>query len=162
MENKTLKDWQKIVIDYIESHDDFAHTESMMGCSDYERNMLSRIRVGLPSGEGHTFLSAKIACSYPTLFIYKDMQHWREICQNGQIHEDDLHPKTSLVSSFEISHDIFASYDKSNRLEELKNKFIDKKVILIDDATEITESFPRVVEWIFSVVNPEQSIVLLG
>lgn len=160
--NKDLNSWQKSIIDLIEKHEDFVNTEEMLNLSDFDRNRASRIHVSLPKGEGHTFLAAYIACVYPTMFIYKDMVHWKEVCKNGKITEDNLNPRTSLVSAYEISHDIFASYDKSNHLNELKKRLVDKKVVLIDNATEIFENFPRVIEWIMTVTNPESSIVLLG
>jgi hypothetical protein len=162
MNDTTLRDWQQSIISLINKHEDFVNTEEMLNMSDFDRNRESRIHVSLPRGQGHTFLAAYMACLYPTLFIYKDMPHWKEICKNGKIKEDNLNPKTSLISAYEISHDIFASYDKSNHLQELKKKFDDKKVILIDNATEITESFPRVIEWIMTITNPDSAIVLLG
>jgi len=156
----TLKPWQKLVIDYIEKHEDFVNSGELLSLSNYEKNLNSRVQMGLPKGEGQTFLAAYLACIYPSALIYKDMAHWKDIKNSYKMNDNDIHKDTLLISAFEIDHCILSSMGKNSRLNEIKEKVANKKVVVIDNATEIMETFPRLIEWLFTVSNG--IVILLG
>jgi hypothetical protein len=156
-----LKPWQQIVIDEIDKHEEFINSDAFLSLSDYNKNRLSRVHISLPKGSGHTFIAAYIACKYPTAFIYKDMEHWKEICKHSKVDENQLNKNSCVISAYEISHDIFCQTPGNySSLNDISKKVADKQVVVIDNATEIIDMFPRVIEWLFTVSTGV--IVLLG
>ena len=162
MENIKLKTWQKEIIDTIENYEDFIGQENMQGLSEYEKNEASSVYVRFPKGSGHSFLTSYISCNYPSVIIYEDIENWKNILKCGKVEETNIHPETSLVSIYEISHEILSTFRKDGGfyLDRVKSKMIDKKVVVIDNATSMMRRFPQVVDFLFNFCKGQ--IVLLG
>ena len=75
-DEKILRPWQKVVVDFIDKHEEFVETEDLQSLSDYDINHASCVTMSLPKYSGHTTMTAYIAANYPTVVIYKNMKHW--------------------------------------------------------------------------------------
>jgi len=163
--NVTLLKWQEVVISEINGYDDFIGAEALQALGDYEQNCNSMIQVSLRKGAGHTFLTGHIAKKYPSCVIYCNLEHYHDIELLAGIHEgDEWHEDTKFLSVYELRHDLLLSSKAEwigGRLEELKQKIIDKKVIVIDKATFVKERCREVVDYICQV-SQNAAIVLLG
>ena len=161
-----LNDWQKIIVNNINSYEDFVGEQDMVAINSYEQNRMSKIQVCLRRASGHTALTGYIAKTYPSLVIYWDLNHYKEI-EHVTDFEDDVDNwdnGTEFLSIYELRHDIILS-NKSDvikeGLEKVKLKFKDKKVIVLDRASQVLGRWPEIVEFIYSV-SEGSAIVLLG
>ena len=90
------------------------------------------------------------------------MEQWKDTLEISKIKDTDLHKEMIPVSLSEIGYSLFDLYkgNKTNEIERLKSKIQSKKVIVIDNAAEVCESYPQVIEWLFNISTG--IIILLG
>lgn len=135
-----LKDWQKVVLDLIEEHEDLVNSEEYVSLSDYSKNDLTKIKISLPRGSGHTFLVSYLAVKKSAVIIYRDLEHYhiiRKYIDDIVSKEKETYDvnKTVFLSVFELYH-MLAEKDESN-INRIKNKMQDKEVIVIDGASKL-------------------------
>ena len=154
-EKLELQPWQTVFRDLIDSHEDLVAGEEYQSLSDYDINRLTCISMCLPKGSGHTTMTAYIAANYPAAVLYVNMEHWKEICSKSQIRMD-----VEPVSIYELHYAMLMGNDPRSSLsliEELKKKIQEKKVIVIDRASEL---LPGLKDWILTVARGV--VVFLG
>jgi hypothetical protein len=137
--NLKLREWQKVIVDCINSHEEFISEQSFQSLSDYEINKLSEIKGKFPRDYGHTTLAAYITANYPSLFIYANNEHLTEIQTIQSAFGLTMHKDTEVLSIFELlytlSHTASVRAKYYVNLDSIKNKFNNKKVVVIDKAT---------------------------
>lgn len=170
MDNFKLHSWQQVVIDHIESFDDLSGSEELISLSDYDRNRVMSLMISMPDKSGHTTLASFIAFKFPSVIIYTDVNHYKEIEVAARAFTDGkvlFDPQTSWISIYEIFHDMITvnkSKYQSDALIRLKERFgIDNnfgKVVAIDKGADIAVRHPEIVDWVYQVsAGP---VVLLG
>jgi len=170
--NFGLLDWQRSVIKVIDDYDELSGSEQMQELNHYDRAKSCAIRVCFPRRSGHTTLAVYLAKHYNASIIYTDTEHYREIdsqlIDNKYIElekpfKDANKYKSDMVSVYHIWHDIIRSrtdYKSAEGLNSLKNILSNKKVIVIDMASLITERYTEVLDWLYNITNG--IIVMLG
>jgi hypothetical protein len=128
--------WQKDVIAHIEEHEDRRDSEAFQGMPDFTLNKALGITIAFPRGTGHTFLANYIASQYPTLLVYSKMDHYKEVTGHFP-----LNPLTETISLYEI---FFSMYSNNNQhastdLVDVRKKFDDKKVVVIDKGLSVSD-----------------------
>jgi|TARA_Y100000310_G_scaffold344170_1_gene455513 hypothetical protein len=163
-----LKPWQQIVIDEIESYEDFVNAESIQSISDFEINRLALIQISLRKGEGHTFMTAYLAKKYAATVIYYNIDHYKDMEIVGEIGRhgsgEAFHPSSEFVSVFEMRHDILLSTKNewiAGKLNALKSKFSNKRLVVIDRGVSVTQQCPEIIDFICQTTQATP-IVLLG
>jgi hypothetical protein len=169
-----LRDWQKVVLDEIDKHDEIVDSELYSSMSDLEINNRTSIKVKFPKGAGHTFLTAYLASQkYNTLFIYsdtdhlKEIQHYKEDIRSSRSKEEMSSAIKEVVNDGLSLYEIYYAVNHANMvnptekpivtLASVKAKISGKDIIVIDK----TSSLPTIVEsFIFNVATG--TIVLLG
>lgn len=168
MSNFKLRNWQKAVVEFVDAHDEMYNSESMTSVSQYARNRDCSIRVCFPRQSGHTTLAAYLATVNSAVLVYSDLNHYKTLRHFARDVEGDsgLFDETvDCLSVFHIYHDILVqsrSNVQSEALNNLKMKFSlrDNRMVVIDEATNIFEAHPEILDWIYNIANGP--IVILG
>jgi len=143
--NKTedfkLRDWQKIIINCINGHDDFVGSESFQSLSDYAINEASEVKVKFPKGYGNSTLTAYVCSNYPSLFIYLNSEHLKEIEQIQSEWGWTMNKNTTVLSVFELlytmNHNASVRSQYYVTMDQMKSKFADKKVVIVDSVSKM-------------------------
>ena len=164
----TLYPWQKLILDEVERYEEFVESLSIQTLNDFEQNRASLIQANLRKGAGHTFLTSYLAKACASAVLYFDVDHYKEMeilgDTRGKEAESSFHEDTVFVSIFELRHDIMLSNKAdwvNENLNRLRDKFKNKKIIVIDRATEVREKFPELVDFICNIAQ-NSAFVLLG
>lgn len=130
-----LKNWQKDLIVEIEEHEEKRDSQLCQGMADYALNRQLGINLKMPRGSGHTTFANYIAHKYPSMLIYSSMQHYKSITYNFP-----LHAGTETVSMYEIFYALYKNpQHPSSEIMEIRNKIKEKKVVVIDNASSVSE-----------------------
>tara|TARA_Y100000310_G_scaffold336092_1_gene419755 strand:- start:9469 stop:10005 length:537 start_codon:yes stop_codon:yes gene_type:complete len=162
-----LRDWQQIVYDCIDDYTTYTDSQGIQSLNDFDINKYAAIQINLRSGAGHTWMAAFLATRNPTAVVYFDIDHYKEmeiLAEARESEENKFHDDSSFISMFELRHDILLTSKSDwagDALVKLKCKFKDKKVIVIDRATELRERAPETVNFIFQIAD-NTPIVMLG
>lgn len=132
----TLYGWQQEIINLIDGHETLRDSEQYQGVSEYNTNKELGVTVCLPRSSGHTFLSNYIAHKYPTMLVYGNMPHYREV--TGYF---PLHPGSDTISVYELFYAAYkpSKHQVSSELLEFKKKLDGKKAIVIDNGMSLQQ-----------------------
>lgn len=141
-----LYPWQQTVVDKINEHDSLRESEQYQGMPDYTINKALGVSIALPKGSGHTLLSNYIAAKIPSIVVYGNMNHYKEICKYP------LHPDSETISCYEIFYALYKPdvMSPSKEFLELRQRFNNKKVIVIDNAQS---THNEIKEFLFGVAH---------
>ncbi|NJL70117.1 MAG: hypothetical protein HC888_00280 [Candidatus Competibacteraceae bacterium] len=172
-------DWQQVLVDFVEKHEDLVGQEEFQIMGEYGRNKETSIRISLPTGSGHTSAAAYLACNYPSLLIFTDIEHYKSLASAAKkfrdkncskaVNEFDFHPETVCLSFYHVYHDMLAiskSASQSHALNKLRNRVFSQpkdtaaRCVVVDNATNVTELHPEILDWIYNIA--EGPVVLLG
>ena len=155
MNNITLHEWQAWVIKEIDKSIEFRNKEENQSLSDYSLNKASQIKIKLPKGSGHTFLTAYLSMTKDAVIINTDIDHWEEIASyrreidNVQNKIDGEPPLVStIVSVFELFYAIHHATLVNppilllSTTETLKKRISAQSIVIVDNASGI----PSIVE----------------
>jgi hypothetical protein len=159
-----LKDWQKVIIDCVNGHETLVGSQNFQSLSDYDINRQTSLRIKLPKGIGHTTLTAYIANKYPSLVVYLDAKHLKEIEDIGSLWNVKHNKDTETISIYELLY--FQNQNASvrtiyrNNLEDIKKKFNNKQVVVVD----ATSTMPIYLEGLEDIIWPlaKGIVILLG
>lgn len=161
----TLKPWQQVILDLIQRHDDLVGREDLQSLSDYDKNRFSRIQMGLPMGSGHTTFACWLAINYPSILLHTSTKNLLETLEIGATNIDDLLKSGSEpVSIFEFTHYVFSAGGRNvsdaAAFSRLKTKLHEKRLIVVDNATDLMLQFKPAFDTIFNIARGP--IILLG
>lgn len=129
-----LRGWQEDVVKEIALHEEKRDSERMQSLSDFAASQALAVTVAMPRASGHTFLANYIASEYPTLLVYGNMHHYKEVTRLFP-----LHAGTETISLYEI---FFAMYKNGQHpgaeLVEIRKKFDGKKVVVVDNGLSLS------------------------
>jgi hypothetical protein len=142
IEDIRLLGWQQAVVDAVEKHDDSRDSEDWVGHPEYKLNKELGVTIAMPRGSGHTLLANYLASKYPSLLIYGDIEHYRKV--TGYF---GLHQNTETVSVYEIFYSVFrpSQMIPSPEFANIKRRFENKKVIILDNALSVQENIKDVI-----------------
>ena len=154
------------MIEYIDGHENMICTDEFQSLSDFSINDLSKLKMALPKGFGHTFLTAYIAAHYDAAVLYINMEHYEDIKENFKkiIKEDKMTCPSEkkvagkFVSVFELNNALASRrYDVMN-LSKVKEKISKAKVVVVDSASMAL--LPGIEDFLLN--NCRGAIVFLG
>lgn len=129
-----LYGWQEEVIRCINDHQSARESEQYLGIGEYTVNRALGVVMCLPRSSGHTYLANFIASRYPTLLIYGNMNHYRDVTSTFK-----LHPQTETVSMYEVFYSVYkpSKHQPTQEMMDMKKKFIGKKAVVVDNALSV-------------------------
>jgi hypothetical protein len=149
-----LKDWQKAVIESIDSYAGKVDAEVFGGMPDYTLNKALGVTMRLPRGSGHSWLANYIASEYPTLIVYGTMEQYEALTRSFPLHKD-----TETISIYEIFYAVFkpSVQRPTAEFQEIQKKFANKQVIVVDNSESVP---PDMCDVIYNTARC--SVVMLG
>jgi hypothetical protein len=148
----SLTGWQKDVVAIIDSHATLRESQEYQAMPDYVINKELSLSVAFPRQSGHTTFANYLASKYASIVVYRDIKHYLALSQPLQLHQN-----TDMLSMFEISYVLTESVQPSLNVEDLKQRFHGKKVVVVDGG----ESLPaRVRSFLLEVATCQ--VVFLG
>jgi len=149
MHKVKLHEWQEWVIKEIKKSIEYRNKEENQSLSDYDLNKSSQIKIKLPKGSGHTFLTAYLSLSESVLIVNTDIDHWEEIASYRKEMDDGSPcPLSTVVSVFELFYAIHhaALVNPPNLLlstiDALKKRISIQSIVIVDNAS----GMPSIVE----------------
>lgn len=145
-----LRPWQEWLVEEIKRIN-IVRDDNLSLC-DYDLNKLSQIKIKLPKGAGHTFLTAYLSLANSAVIIHKDVEHWEEISKYRKMLQTDfgvsLKGKSTIISIFELfyaTHNamlVQKPFELLSTTEALKSRIISQSIVVADGASSI----PNLVE----------------
>ena len=158
MKNIELRERQSWLVNEIKKNiEDRTKEESLLSLSDYDLNKATQIKIKLPVGSGHTFLTAYLSMDFDSVIINTDVDHWQEIA-NYRKELDNGEPcsNSTIVSVFELFYAIHHAnlvhqpVKLLSSIETLKKRISAQSLVIVDKASSI----PTLVEdFILSVAR---------
>jgi len=144
-----LRDWQSWVMKEIGKSLEYRDKEENQSFSDYDLNKSSQIKIKLPKGSGHTFLTAYLSMVRDVVVINRDIEHWEEISSyRKDCYDADTEANSTIVSVFELFYAIHNSTLVNppsillSDTDSLKKRISAKSLVVVDRASGI----PSIVE----------------
>lgn len=149
MKKVELKDWQNWVIKEINKSMEYRSNEVNQSFSDYDLNKSSQIKIKLPKGSGHTFLTAYLSMVRNAVIINRDIEHWEEIAAyRAKLEDAAPNSESTIVSVFELFYAIHNSTLVNppalllSDTDSLKKRISIQSIVIVDRASGI----PNMVE----------------
>jgi len=149
MKKVELKDWQNWVIKEINKSMEYRSNEVNQSFSDYDLNKSSQIKIKLPKGSGHTFLTAYLSMVRNAVIINRDIEHWEEIAAyRAKLEDAAPDSESTIVSVFELFYAIHNSTLVNppalllSDTDSLKKRISIQSIVIVDRASGI----PNMVE----------------
>jgi len=144
MSDIILRDWQAWVIKEIDKSIEFRNKEENQSLSDYDLNKSSQIKIKLPKGSGHTFLTAYLSMTKDAVIINTDIDHWEEIASyRKEMDNGEPRSVSTIVSVFELFYAIHNSTLVNpptlllSDTDSLKKRISAQSIVIVDRASGI-------------------------
>ncbi|MFA5599039.1 MAG: hypothetical protein WDA06_00445 [Phenylobacterium sp.] len=148
-----LNEWEQQILNVVDTYEDRVSQQSIISMSQYDLNCNELIQVRMPQSYDHSLLAAVLAVKYEkSLLIYTDTDHLISLDSKVDSLLKGEEQKFNKISMFEIYYAIIESNKNSIYLDRIRDKLINSKIIIVDNASKVPE---MVKDFILSIATSQ-------